>query len=123
MIAMWILYGTVVGLLLAAAAHAVEAVRFEQRLPHFEEVIGEIERRGIVHDMQVRIPTDAALFAMAERTASGNLQVEFMTWGAFPAKHAGYVYTQEGNVESGSFLDARWPRKNRVRAQWFRVSD
>jgi hypothetical protein len=69
------------------------------------------------------IPTDVALFVMAERTGAGYLQVEFMTWGAFPVKHAGYVYVKQGAIEPGSALAQRWPHQRRLSSQWFRVSD
>jgi hypothetical protein len=109
----------------AVGIRAAETVQFQLQRPSFEKMIVAIEsgpKIGAGESRRIN-PTDVALFVLAERTEARHLQVEFMTWRAFPVKHAGYVYAQQGAVEPGSALAERWPYRRRVNAQWFRVSD
>lgn len=106
-------------------SRAAEAVQFRMQRPAFEKLI-----LALASEQKIRpgespriIPTDAARFVLAERTGAGHLQVEFMTWVAYPVKHAGYVYVKQGEVEPGSALAQRWPYRRRVNSQWFRVYD
>ncbi len=61
--------------------------------------------------------------AFARRLADGTLVVEFLTGGAVPLKHAGFLYTS-GDAPAQALEDLeRWPRRQRVAAHWFRVAD
>ena len=106
------------------SARGTQALRFHYQLPQFEAVITQITQQDILPNSgHVRIPCDVARVVLAEKTAHGHLQVEFLTGGGFPVKHSGYLYVETGVLESGSFMAKRWPYTREIKPKWLRFWD
>ena len=99
---------------------------FRRDLPSYNAVIRQMERGSIPVDAELRRIPQAegaqAYVVLAQRTSEG-LNVEFITGGGFPVKHSGYLYCSSGEIERGSLIDSRWPKRREVMPMWFRISD
>jgi hypothetical protein len=101
-----------------------EAVHFRYLLlPRFEQLVAEIRATNMPRGTTVEIPGEVARIVLARRNEENQLQVEFVTGVGFPVKHSGYLYTENEDIESDSYLASRWPHASKVKPLWFRVAD
>lgn len=109
-----------------AVSHAIENTLFQQTLPRYEGIIKQMESGIIPVSSELRLLPllkDNSLYAvLAQRDTKGVLTVEFLTDGAFPVKHWGYLYCS-GSIEPHSLAVSRWPKRRELRPHWFRISD
>lgn len=109
----------------AVAQHAL----FVWNKPAFERIVSRAEIQALPagsDELLLALSKDEkrlTYFVSAERAMAGTLFVEIVTEGAFPVKHAGYVYTSSGAIDPNTSTAARWPYRRQVSEQWFRVAD
>jgi hypothetical protein len=122
------LLGLPVGFIAAIViGESLKSANFQKNLPRYTEVVRLIENGNIKPDAggQIQLPepyTDLA-YSTLTWTNQGERTVEFLTDGAFPVWHAGYVYISKENAdEEAKFIKAR-NCYERVNTNWFYVSD
>ena len=114
-------------------AAGVRHALFQFHLPGYERLIARADIRALAPAekptfMPLSQEEKKLAYAMqAQRLPDGTLLVELMTEGAFPLKHAGYVYTSTGRIDASSGSSSAWlgawPRRTEIQPNWFRVAD
>jgi hypothetical protein len=125
-LALWVIALFASGVLI----RGVDRLLFLWSFPSYQRIVQEIEEGKVpVYpevDNSLLEPENKARFAylvFAEKDTEGILTVEFITESGFPAKHSGYLYVSSGNIEPGSRMDSRWPIREKVKDNWFWVSN
>ncbi len=66
---------------------------------------------------------DFAYLVLAERMPDGTLLLSVATEGAFPVRHAGYVYSSSGSTDYRSEALGDWQALRPIFPNWFRAYD
>jgi hypothetical protein len=106
---------------------SIKAVNFKKNLPRYAEVVSLIEKGEIqpsLSSRQIELPEQYKDLAEETATWTNNNSrvIEFLTDGAFPVWHAGYLYVSNGDVDETNLLK-NWNCYERVNTNWFYVSD
>jgi len=103
--------------------HAV----FDWSLPSYEAVVRRVESGSIPSSAKTSDITQAAREArlaygvFAQKDPNGVVTVMFFTESGFPALHSGYMYSSSGEPASG--FESRWPTVEKVKSNWFYISN
>jgi len=103
--------------------HAV----FDWSFPSYEAVVRRVESGSIPSSTEVSDITQAARGArlayrvLAQKGTNGVVMVMFFTESGFPALHSGYMYSSSGEPVSG--FESRWPTVEKVKSNWFYISN
>jgi hypothetical protein len=105
---------------------SIKAANFKKSLPRYTEVVRLIENDRIKPDSagQIQLPEkydDLAYSAFTYTNRDGRI-ITFLTDGAFPVWHAGYLYSSSGVVDENNLLTV-WNNFERVNTNWFQFSD
>jgi len=119
------LFGLPTGFVGAIAwGESIKASNFQKSLPRFTKVVRLIENGQIKPDARGEIQLLASYSDLAYSTLTwtnqGERTIEFLTDGAFPVWHAGYIYTSSG--VTNELMKGR-NCIERVNTNWFYVSD
>ena len=105
----------------------VSSALFAWSLPSYETIVRQMESGTIpvsTEFSEVRQAEPGARLArgvFAGKDTNGVLTVIFFTEAGFPALHSGYLYRSSGELGSG--LESRWPINEKVRSNWFYISN
>src|SRR5712671_2262598 len=104
---------------------SIKAANFKKSLSRYNGVVSLIDKGEIEADSagQIQLPekyTDLAYSTFIDTNRDGRI-ITFLTDGAFPVWHAGYIYTSSG-IADAKFIKG-WNCYERVNTNWFYVSD
>ena len=112
---------------LVFSAPKIRNFQFKLNRPAYERAVSGIESGNIlITDKpfygETALDAGNAKYVLAQKTSDG-LVVEFLTGFGFPVKHSGYLYVESGQLHPNSFFGQRWPRRSRIDAHWYHISD
>ncbi|MEY4917489.1 MAG: hypothetical protein RL616_1402 [Verrucomicrobiota bacterium] len=104
---------------------SIKAANFQKNLPRYTELVKLIENGEIKRGSngQILLPEQFANLAdstFIDTNRDGRI-ITFLTDGAFPVWHAGYIYTSSG-IADAKFIKG-WNCYERVNTNWFYVSN
>jgi len=102
---------------------------FVSELPKYQAVIRQFESGQLVAatewgrnvGAEKKLPFVDRVYAMKE--SDNSLVVTFLTEGGIPPRHAGYLYSSSGTIDSGSFAARFFEFRHELQPFWFAVSD
>jgi hypothetical protein len=105
----------------------ISRAMFDWALPSYEAVVRQVES-GVIPassefselpqaEQQVRL----AYGVFAQKDSNRVVRVIFFTESGFPALHSGYLYSSSG--EPGLGIESRWPTVEKIRNNWFYISN
>ena len=105
----------------------ISRAMFDWALPSYEAVVRQVES-GVIPassefselpqaEQQVRL----AYGVFAQKDSNRVVRVIFFTESGLPALHSGYLYSSSG--EPGLGIESRWPTVEKIRNNWFYISN
>jgi len=105
----------------------ISRAMFDWALPTYEAVVRQIESGGIPASSefselpQAEHQARLAYGVFAQKDSNGVVSVIFFTESGFPALHSGFLYSSSG--EPGEGIESRWPTVEKIRTNWFYISN
>jgi len=109
--------------------HKLRDSIFWRHLPKYQAVVGRITDGTIpiTNSFEVlqlsRSEAPRSYRVFVYRQTNDILAVVFLTGGAFPVKHSGYMYYSGDRVEKTSAARRAWPRGDMITNHWYEIGD
>ncbi|HLD34555.1 MAG TPA: hypothetical protein VJB62_01690 [Patescibacteria group bacterium] len=103
--------------------------RFDKYFSQYEQAALMIKDGSIpiTEDKIILLPSGYRNLASYNRVFvekdGNNVVIEFMVGSGGFAGHVAYLYSSYGIIAEGSYMAKRWPRRTKVKENWFRASD